>query len=91
MAGRSGDDRIFGEDGDDQITGDRGADRISGGAGNDVLFGNLGPDVVAGGSGDDRINVVRGETDTVRCGSGRDVVLADGSDHVAADCEDVRR
>jgi hypothetical protein len=27
----------------------------------------------------------------VRCGSGRDVVLADGTDHVAADCEDVRR
>ncbi|HMJ37085.1 MAG TPA: hypothetical protein VK501_24485 [Baekduia sp.] len=91
IAGRSGDDRIFGEDGDDQITGDRGSDRISGGAGDDALFGNLGPDVVAGGSGDDRINVVRGETDTVRCGSGRDVVLADGDDRVAADCEDVRR
>jgi Ca2+-binding RTX toxin-like protein len=91
MAGRSGDDRIFGEDGNDQITGDRGADRISGGAGNDALFGNLGPDVVAGGSGDDRINVVRGEVDTVRCGSGTDTVLADGTDHVAADCEDVRR
>jgi Ca2+-binding RTX toxin-like protein len=91
IAGRSGDDRIFGEDGDDQITGDRGADRISGGAGNDTIFGNLAPDVIAGGSGDDRINVVRGEIDTVRCGSGHDVVLADGHDRVAADCEDVRR
>jgi Ca2+-binding RTX toxin-like protein len=91
IAGRSGDDRIFGEDGDDQITGDRGADRIAGGAGDDTIFGNLGPDVVAGGSGDDRVNVVRGEIDTVRCGSGHDVVLADGHDRVAADCEDVRR
>jgi Ca2+-binding RTX toxin-like protein len=91
IAGRSGDDRIFGEDGDDQITGDRGADRISGGAGNDTIFGNLGPDLIAGGSGDDRINVVRGEIDTVRCGSGHDIVLADGHDRIAADCEDVRR
>jgi Ca2+-binding RTX toxin-like protein len=91
IAGRSGDDRIFGEDGDDHITGDRGADHISGGAGNDTIFGNLAPDVIAGGSGDDRINVVRGELDTVRCGSGHDIVLADGHDHVAADCEDVRR
>jgi Ca2+-binding RTX toxin-like protein len=91
IAGRSGDDRIFGEDGDDQITGDRGADHISGGAGNDTIFGNLAPDVIAGGSGDDRINVVRGEIDTVRCGPGHDVVLADGHDRVAADCEDVRR
>jgi Ca2+-binding RTX toxin-like protein len=91
IAGRSGDDRIFGEDGDDQITGDRGADHISGGAGNDTVFGNLGPDVIAGGSGDDRVNVVRGEIDTVRCGSGHDIVLADGHDRVAADCEDVRR
>ena len=47
--------------------------------------------MIAGGSGDDRINVVRGEIDTVRCGSGHDVVLADGHDRVAADCEDVRR
>ena len=47
--------------------------------------------LVAGGSGDDRINVVRGDHDTVRCGAGRDVVLADPADRVAGDCEDVRR
>jgi Ca2+-binding RTX toxin-like protein len=91
MAGRSGDDRIFGDDGDDRITGDRGRDRIAGGAGDDAIFGNLGPDVIGGGSGNDRINVVRGEVDTVRCGGGRDVVFADGDDRVAGDCEDVRR
>jgi Ca2+-binding RTX toxin-like protein len=91
LAGRSGDDRIFGEAGDDEITGDRGSDHISGGAGNDSIFGNLAPDVVSGGPGDDRINVVRGETDVVRCGAGHDVVLADGTDKVAGDCEDVRR
>jgi Ca2+-binding RTX toxin-like protein len=91
MAGRSGDDRIFGEDGDDTITGDRGEDRIAGGGGADQLFGNLDPDVVSGGSGDDRINVVRGDLDEVRCGAGRDVVLADPRDQVARDCEDVRR
>lgn len=91
LAGRSGDDRIFGDAGDDRITGDRGSDHIAGGAGNDTIFGNLAPDVISGGSGDDRINVVRGELDTVRCGSGHDTVLADPGDTVARDCEDVRR
>jgi Ca2+-binding RTX toxin-like protein len=91
MAGRSNDDRIFGDAGDDYITGDRGADRIAGGSGNDQLFGNLGPDVVSGGPGDDRINVVRGEVDEVRCGAGRDVVHADAADKVARDCEVVHR
>jgi len=91
IAGRSADDRIFGDDGADHITGDRGADRIAGGGGDDTIFGNLGPDVISGGSGNDRINVVRGEHDAVRCGGGRDVVLADGGDRVARDCEDVRR
>jgi hypothetical protein len=51
----------------------------------------LGLDVISGGPGDDRINVVRGDHDTVRCGPGRDVVFADPADEVAADCEDVRR
>jgi Ca2+-binding RTX toxin-like protein/DNA-binding beta-propeller fold protein YncE len=91
IAGRGNDDLLYGGPGDDYITGDRGADRIFGQGGNDTLFGNLGPDLVDGGAGDDRINVVRGEIDTVRCGPGRDVVFADPADHVAGDCESVRR
>ena len=91
MAGRSNDDRIFGDEGDDTITGDRGSDHIAGGSGNDRLFGNLDPDVVSGGPGDDRINVVRGDVDEVRCGPGRDVVYADAADHLDGDCEVVHR
>jgi hypothetical protein len=53
--------------------------------------GRLGLYVISGGPGDDRINVVRGDHDTVRRGPGRDVVFADPADEVAADCEDVRR
>ena len=32
-----------------------------------------------------------GEIDTIRCGSGHDTVLADPTDHIASDCEDIRR
>ena len=64
---------------------------IFGGHGNDRIFGNLGPDTIQGGPGDDRINVVRGETDSVTCGAGKDVVFADPNDHVARDCESIRR
>jgi Ca2+-binding RTX toxin-like protein len=91
IAGRAGDDRIFGDAGDDHITGDRGLDHISGGSGNDEIFGNLDSDTISGGPGNDRINVVRGDADTVRCGGGHDIVFADPGDRVAADCEDVRR
>ena len=51
----------------------------------------LDPDTISGGPGNDRINVVRGDIDSVRCGAGRDVVFADPGDRVAGDCEDVRR
>ena len=83
MAGRAGDDRIFGDAGDDHITGDRGFDHIAGGSGDDEIFGNLDPDTISGGPGNDRINVVRGDIDSVRCGPGHDVVFADPGDKVA--------
>jgi Ca2+-binding RTX toxin-like protein len=91
MAGRGGNDRILGNAGDDRITGDRGSDTIDGGPGDDKIYGNLGRDTITGGAGDDRINVVRGGVDRVACGPGRDIVFADPGDHVASDCEVVRR
>ncbi len=39
----------------------------------------------------DRISAVNGARDTIRCGAGRDVVVAEGVDVVAADCETVSR
>jgi Ca2+-binding RTX toxin-like protein len=62
-----------------------------GGAGDDAIFGNLDDDVIWGGPGNDRINVIRGGNDVVRCGPGEDTVLADPTDHVAGDCEHVHR
>ena len=40
-----------------------------------------------GGPGNDRIHVRDGEADTVDCGDGFDIVLADDKDVVASNCE----
>ena len=45
----------------------------------------------AGSPGPDRIDSVNGVADTIRCGAGRDVVVADQKDRVTADCEVVTR
>ena len=47
--------------------------------------------VRTGGPGPDRIDTVNGVGDTVRCGGGRDVVVADLKDVIAPDCEVVTR
>ena len=47
--------------------------------------------IPAGTPGPDRIDSVNGVADTVRCGGGRDVVVSDQKDRVAADCEVVTR
>jgi len=44
-----------------------------------------------GGPGPDRIDTVNGVRDVVRCGGGRDIVVADLKDVVARDCETVTR
>ena len=44
-----------------------------------MIFGNLGDDSIAGGAGNDRINVVGGGSDVVRCGPGDDRVFADAA------------
>lgn len=67
---------------------------LLGGPGNDHLWGGCGHDAVAGGGGgprNDRIDVLDSARDRVRCGSGTDVVFADGVDRVASSCERVVR
>lgn len=54
------------------------------------LRGGPGPDVLRGGPGNDTVLVRDGGRDTVRCGAGRDRVLADRRDVVARDCEIVK-
>lgn len=64
-----------------RIWGSRRAERIR---------GTAGPDRIRAGGGNDRISVRRGWRDVVRCGRGRDRVLAGRRDRVGADCEVVR-
>ena len=76
-----GRDRLAGRGGDDCLAGQAGADRLIGGRGSDDL---------TGGNGADRIRARDGERDTVKCGRGRDRVIADRRDRVRGDCERVR-
>jgi RTX calcium-binding nonapeptide repeat (4 copies) len=75
-------DLISGTRRDDLLCGLGGADVIDGGGGKDRLFGGPGPDSILSRDG---------EFDVVGCGSGRDVVVADGLDLTGVDCERVRR
>ena len=60
-------------------------------AGRDVLTGTRGRDVLCGLGGADLIRVRDGSADSIRCGPGKDVVVADRRDRVARDCERVSR
>ena len=75
----------------DHISGGGGNDTLVGLGGNDVMIAGPGRDALDGGSGNDRLSTRDGERDTVRCGPGKDTVLADQLDRQRADCEIVRR
>jgi hypothetical protein len=57
----------------------------------DVLRGGRGRDCLSGGGGRDRLLARDHSPDALTCGPGRDSVRADAYDHVARDCETVRR
>jgi Ca2+-binding RTX toxin-like protein len=78
--GGSEDDTMVGGLGDDALFGERGADRMFGRQGRDRLSAGRGRDEVFAGRGNDRVNSRDGRRDTVRCGAGFDVVLADSLD-----------
>lgn len=67
------------------------AGRIVGTKGTDLLLGTSRPDRIAARGGNDRVDVAGGGRDRVSCGSGADIVAADASDLVTADCEVVSR
>jgi hypothetical protein len=67
------------------------AGRIVGTSRADLLLGTLGADRIVAGAGNDRIDVAGGGRDRVSCGPGADLVAADRSDAIAADCEVVSR
>jgi Ca2+-binding RTX toxin-like protein len=100
--GGSGDDRLVslsgrnitlsGQSGNDVLVATAGAAPIflNAGSGIDIVSSKLGGVTVDGGSGHDVIDV-RGDAatdpDTVTCGSGFDIVWANGPDTVGKDCE----
>ncbi len=105
LVGRGGNDELRGSDGPDRIDGGPGNDTIDAGFGDDVIVGGPGRDAIsadrAGGEcgplwcklpfGNDRIDARDGQRDSISCGPGTDLVLADRVDIVARDCEKVRR
>jgi arylsulfatase A-like enzyme len=82
LTGRRGNDTVRGAAGNDRLFGDQGADQLVGGPGHDELDG---------GSGNDILLARDGERDRVTCGTGLDLVYADGRDRVARSCERVHR
>jgi hypothetical protein len=76
---------ILGRDGADTINA-AGARSIDGGRGKDTITAH---GTVGGGRGDDQVDVSGNpdQSDGVSCGPGSDVVTADPSDSIAADCE----
>ena len=91
--GGSGDDRVVGGPGDDKLFGQGGDDVVRGDSGADTLIGGGGDDLLGGAQGDDLIRATDSITniDRVRCGAGDDLLLADGTDRVRADCEHVEQ
>jgi hypothetical protein len=85
---------IYGTRGADVLIGDDGPNELHGGGGRDVVRGMGGDDVLSGdsvdgGDGDDTLDggALGGR---VRCGPGRDLVIARARARVAADCESIR-
>jgi hypothetical protein len=96
LEGAAGDDILSGGAGADALSGGPGIDRLAGGAGADRLSDVAGSYAEAGqpvkrnrltaGAGRDRVDTANGRRDTVHCGSGRDVAVADREDALAG-CE----
>ena len=81
---------LTGGSGGDRIVGLGGADGLIGEGGGDLLIGGKASDTFDGGAGPDRLRAKDRRRDEVRCGSARDVVIADRADRRAADCDKVR-
>ncbi len=91
LRGGAGVDLLLGLGGNDTLHGGAGDDHLLGGDGADSITGGPGQDTIEGGRGADLIQAADRQRDVVRCGPGRDRVIADKIDRVARDCEVVRR
>jgi hypothetical protein len=92
IRGTLGPDRLVGTARADVMFGRAGTDTLDGRGGGDLLDGGPGRDVLLGGPGADRLAAdYDGARDTVRCGAGRDLAVADLDDVVGTSCETVTR
>src|SRR5205823_11546011 len=92
IRGTLGPDRLVGTARADVMFGRAGTDSLDGRGGPDLLDGGPGRDALLGGAGADRLAAdYDGARDTVRCGAGRDLAVADLDDVVGASCETVTR
>ena len=89
--GPSGGGRVVGTSKGDVLCSGGGVTTLEGREGDDLLRGGPGRDRALGGPGNDTVYVRGGKADSVVCGSGRDLVLADRADRVARDCESIKR
>jgi Ca2+-binding RTX toxin-like protein len=92
IRGRGDNDCLFGEDDDDRVLGGSGNDNADGGSGDDYIDDGKGRDQIHGHQGDDTIQARHkgDDEDRIRCGQGFDTVVADTTDHVGRDCENVK-
>jgi len=82
-------DRLSSLGGADDLYGRAGHDCLFGAGGSDLLDGGTGGDMISAGSGSDRVAARDGRRDSIACGSGWDVVVADRIDAVRG-CETVK-
>lgn len=83
--------RIEGSGRGDTLVGTPLRDLLYGLGGDDTITGGSGDDELSGGPGDDLMRARDGLVDVVRCGPGRDRVVADRRDLVKRDCERISR
>jgi Ca2+-binding RTX toxin-like protein len=82
-------DQIVGGSGPDRLVGNDAPNELDGGDGNDTITAGGSEDRVDAGGGDDVIDVRDGGFDSVECGPGNDLVIADVADSGLANCERV--
>ena len=90
LSGGAGNDALSSGPRNDTLIGGSGHDRLFGGTDHDRLDGGSGPDAFDGGMGNDVLKSADRLRETVRCGPGRDTVVADRADRLIG-CERVRR
>jgi hypothetical protein len=81
---------VIGSPGPDVIVGDDRANALTGSGGADVLDGGGGDDSIDATLQDAQASDGPDGPDTVTCGAGNDVVLADANDKAGVDCESIR-